>query len=164
MRRKEITIALAMVILTTATTTGFLLENFTGREAIVPANSGGEEATASNLYTYPVGVASGKTFIITVETNWTPKPKVSLPRYDTEKSVELIFLGNSSQTVFYNITIPTDLLWGNISLVWKYYPQSPDRYTLSNNGTHNSLQMTFQYDPYFSGKGYFEIHGTEAAW
>ena len=120
----------------------------------------------TNVYTYPLSVGD-KTFTVTVKTNWNAEqePTVKLLNSsDARYSVELYFLGGSKQTITYTITIPTDLLWGNISLIWKYYLQNPDRYTLSNNGTHNSLQMTFDYDPFFSGRGYFEILGTEGAW
>jgi hypothetical protein len=116
------------------------------------------------LYTYPVSVGE-KTYIITVSTNWTSSPKVDLaPETDPLKYVSIVFSNWSEETVFFNVTIPTDLLWGNISLVWKYYEQSPDRYTLSNNGTHNSVAMSCIIKPYFSGMGYFMIRGTEGAW
>ena len=124
-----------------------------------------EEET--NLFTYPLSVGN-KTFIVTVKTNWDTEraPSVTLLTVSdiNRHSVELYFLGGSKKTITFNITIPTDLLWGDISLVKKYYLQDPDRYTLSNNGTHNSLQMTFDYEPFFSGIGYFEILGTEGAW
>lgn len=124
-----------------------------------------EEET--HLFTYPLSVGD-KTFIATVETNWNTEhaPSVSLLNVSdgTRHAIEIYFSGGSKKTISYNITIPTDLLWGDISLVWKYYLQDPDRYTLSNNGTHNSLQMTFEYEPFFSGVGYFEILGTEGAW
>jgi|WetSurMetagenome_2_1015567.scaffolds.fasta_scaffold18273_5 hypothetical protein len=124
-----------------------------------------EEET--NLFTYPLSTGE-KTFIVTVETNWNAEraPSVTLLNVtdETRHSIELYFLGGSKKTISYNITIPTNLLWGNISLVWKYYLQDPNRYNLSNNGTHNSLQMTFKYEPFFSGMGYFEILGTEGAW
>ena len=121
----------------------------------------------TNLLTYPLSVED-KTFIVTVVTNWNAEraPSVTLLNVSdiNRHSVELYFLGGSKKTISYNITIPTDLLWGDISLVWKYYLQDTDRYTLSNNGTHNSLQMTFEYEPFFSGRGYFEIIGTKGAW
>jgi hypothetical protein len=121
----------------------------------------------TNLFIYPLSVGD-KTFIVTVETNWNqePKPSVSLLNLSdvSRYAIELYFLGGTKKTISYNIAIPTDLLWGNISLIWKYYMQNPERYTLSNNGTYNSLQMTFDYDPFFSGSGYFEILGTEGAW
>ena len=49
---------------------------------------------------------------------------------------------------------------GNISLFWKYYEQNADRYALSNNGTHNSVQMTFYHTATVE---HFEIDGTEGA-
>ena len=120
-----------------------------------------------NLFTYPLLVGD-KTYVVTVETNWAEEraPSVSLLNSSGNRyPLELYFLGGTEEkTISYNITIPTDLLWGNISLVWKYYLQEPNRYALSNNGTHNSLQMTFEYQPFFSGSGYFEILGTEGAW
>ena len=120
-------------------------------------------ASTPNLFTYPLSVGD-KNYVITVETNWNAEtaPTVSLLNYSY--GIELYFRGGTEKTISYNVTIPTDLLWGNISLVWKYYLQDPDRYTLSSNSTHNSLQMTFDYSPVFSGSGYFEIKGTEGAW
>jgi hypothetical protein len=121
----------------------------------------------NNLFTYPLSVGN-KTFIITVKTNWDAERKPSITLLNVtdinRHSIELYFLGGIKKNISYNITIPTDLLWGEISLVWKYYLQDPDSYTLSNNCTHNTLQKTFEYDPFFSGSGYFEILGTEGAW
>jgi hypothetical protein len=111
-----------------------------------------------NLFTYPISVAD-KTYTVTLETNWDKEnpPTVSLINVATGHAVELYYRGGDKKSVTYNITIPTDLIAGNVSVIWKYYLQNPDRYLLSNNGTHNSLQMTFDYDPIFSGMGYFEI-------
>ena len=113
----------------------------------------------SKLHTYPISVGE-KTYIITVRTNWTPEPKVSLPEFDS-KYVSFDFMGPRREKVFFNITVPTDLLWGNISLIWKYYDQNANRYILSNNGTHNSVQMTFTHIALLE---HFEIRGTEGAW
>ncbi len=123
-----------------------------------------EEKT--NLFTYPFSVKD-KTYIVTLETNWNAErvPSVSLINSSSiPHAIELYFLGGTKKTISYNITIPTDLLWGNISLVWKYYLQNPNSYILMNNGTHNSLQKTFEYNPPFSGTGYFEILGTQSVW
>jgi hypothetical protein len=130
------------------------------------AGKTGSQELPSKLYAYPVSVGE-KTYAVTIVTNWDSEPRVSLSNtsLSSEHHVLVDFFGQSSRkTVFYNITIPTDLLRGNISLIWKYYLQSPDRYILSNNSTHNSIQMTFEYPPYFSGMGHFEICGTEGAW
>jgi hypothetical protein len=120
------------------------------------------ERAGSNLYTYPISVGE-KTYTITVVTNWNPMPKVDLSNSTLSdlKYVDVDFIGSARKTVFFKITIPTDLLWGNISLIWKYYEQNPDRYTLSNNGTYNSVQMTFTH---MAMDEHFEIRGTEASW
>jgi hypothetical protein len=117
------------------------------------------EEAAIKLYTYPISIGE-KTYIVTVGTNWTSAPKVCLPEFDSNH-VSLDFIGPQRQTVTFNVTIPTGLIWGNISLIWKYYEQNTDRYTLSNNGTHNSVQMTFLHT---AANEHFEIRGTEGAW
>jgi hypothetical protein len=153
--KKKLIVVAEIFLLVISLAVGILLASLEGNQ---------EE---TSLFTYPLSVED-KTFLVTVETNWNAErpPSVSLLNVSdvTRHAVELYFLGGSKKTISYNITIPTDLLWGNISLVWKYYLQDPTRYTLSNNGTHNSLQMTFDYDPPFSGSGYFEVLGTQGAW
>jgi hypothetical protein len=118
-------------------------------------------------FTYPLLVGD-QTYVVTVETNWTEAraPSVSLLNSsDNRYPLELVFLGGTvGKTVNYKITIPTDLHGGNITLIRKYYIVNPDNYTLSNSGEYNSLQMTFDYQPFFSGSGYFEILGTKGAW
>ena len=148
MKRKALALTLVAVILIIALLAGFLWVDLTGNKEVV-----------SKLYTYPVLVGE-KTYIITVSTNWTSAPKVYLPEIDSQY-VCCDFIGPNRETVGFNITVPTDLIWGNISLVWKYYEQNSDRYTLSNNGTHNSIQMTFNHTATVE---HFEIRGTEGAW
>jgi hypothetical protein len=145
MKRKELALTLVAVILITALLAGFLWVDLAR-----------EKKAASKLYTYPVSLGE-KTYIITVRTNWTSAPKVYLPEQES-KYINCDFIGPNRETVGFNITVPTDLIWGNISLVWKYYEQNADRYTLSNNGTHNSIQMTFYHT---ATNEHFEIHGTE---
>lgn len=110
----------------------------------------------SKLYTYSVSVGE-KTYIITVATNWTSAPKVYLPEI-ASNYVSCDFIGSTRENVGFNMTVPIDLIGGNISLVQKYYEQNADRYILSNNGTHNSLQMTFYHTATVE---HFEIHGTK---
>jgi hypothetical protein len=148
MKRTALAATLAVLILVTAIVAGILLVSLTK-----------DEEAAAKLYTYPVSVGE-KTYIITVRTNWTSEPKVYLPEFDS-KYVSVDFMGSERATVFFNITIPADLIWGEISVIWKYYEQSADRYTISNNGTHYSVQMTFNHTATVE---HFEIHGTEGAW
>ena len=144
MKRKALTLTFVSVILIAGLIAGFLWVDLVAKKE-----------TATKLYTYPVSVGE-KTYIITVKTNWTSAPRVYLPEPES-KYVNCDFIGPNSQTVNFNITIPTDLIGGNISLIWKYYEQNPDRYTLSNNGTHNSIQMSFTHT---ATDEHFEIHGT----
>jgi hypothetical protein len=148
MKRRASAITVVVLVLITAIVAGILWVDL----------SGNEEAE-NKLYTYPVSVGD-KTYSVTVGTNWTSEPKVSLPEFSS-KYVSVDFIGPDRENVFFNVTVPTDLIWGNISLVWKYYEQSIDRYTLSNNGTHNSVQMTFYHTATVE---HFEIRGTEGAW
>ena len=157
--KKTLALTLAVVILATVMMAWIQL-------AVTAEKEEKQKEAGSSVYTYPISPyhGNGKIYIVTVETNWTSQPTVSLPESDTSKYVSVVFAGWSTDTAFFNVTIPADLLWGNISLVRKYYEQSPDLYTLSNNGTHNSIWMTCVFTPYFSGVGYFEVRGTEAAW
>jgi hypothetical protein len=118
-----------------------------------------DEEAVGKLYTFSVSVGE-KTYIITVRTNWTSAPEVYLPEFPS-KYVSVDFRGSLRATVFFNITIPADLIWGEISVIWKYYKQSDDRYTMSNNGTHHSVQMTFYHSAVVE---HFEIRGTEGVW
>ncbi len=148
MKRTALALTLVVLVLITAIVAGILLVDFAGdKEAVI------------KVYTYPVSVGE-KTYIITVRTNWTSSPEVYLPEFSS-KYVSFDFRGPLRATVFFNVTISTDLIWGNISLVWKYYEQNADRYILSNNGTYNSLQMTFNHTATVE---HFEIRGTEGAW
>ena len=93
------------------------------------------------LYTYPLWVED-ETYVVTVRTNWTSAPEVSY--FGLLKSVDLNFRGTRG-TVFCNITIPTDLIWGEISVYLKGYKQSEDQYDISSNSTHHSVQMKFHH-------------------
>jgi hypothetical protein len=148
MKRTAIALTFVVLILITAIVAGILMVDLEG-----------EQETVSKLYTCPVSIGE-KTYIITVLTNWTSAPKVYLPEFDS-KYVSVDFIGPLRATVFFNVTIPADLIWGEISVIAKYYKQSDDRYILSNNGTHNSVQMTFYHVATIE---HFEIRGTEGAW
>ena len=145
MKRKTLILIFAAVILIVASIAGTLWVDL----------SRVEEAP-NKVYSYPVLVGD-KTYTVTVRTNWTDAPKVSLPEYDTGY-FNCDFFGSTRETVGFNITFPAELIGGNISLVWKYYVQAPGRYTLSSNGTHVSIQMTFLH---IAADEHFEIRGTE---
>jgi len=146
MKKIALAVILAVLILVTAIVAGILLVDLAEND----------EAVGYQLYTFPISVGE-KTYIITVRTNWTSAPEVYLPEFDLQY-ISFDFRGLLRATVFFNITIPADLIWGELSLIWKYYEQSSDRYTMSNNGTHHSVQMTFYHTALVE---HFEIHGTE---
>jgi len=145
MKRKKLILISASVILIVALIAGILWIDL----------SMVEEAP-NKLYSYLISVGD-KTYTVTVKTNYTDAPKVSLPESDPGY-FNCDFFGPTRETVGFNITFPAELIGGNISLVWKYYVQDHSRYTLSSNGTHNSIQMTFLH---VATDEHFEIHGTE---
>jgi len=147
MKRKAVIVIFVVVILIVASLAVILWNNL----------SKTEEAT-NKLYSYSISV-DNKIYFVTVETNWTSAPKIDLPEVET-KYFNCDFIGSTRATVGFNITFPKELIGGNISLVWKYYEQNPDRYFLSNNSTHNSIQMTFNH---IATVEHFEIRGTEGA-
>ena len=148
MNKIVLALALVLLILFSIIIAGIFLVDFAG-----------DEAAVGKLYTYPVSVGE-KTYVITVRTNWTSAPEVYLPEFSSNY-VSVDFRGPERVTFFFNVTIPADLIWGEISVIGKYYKLSDDRYTLSYNGTHYSVQMTFNHVALVE---HFEIRGTEGAW
>jgi hypothetical protein len=145
-------------LLTLTITITVLVLIFALLAGILWVNQTRNQEAANKLYSFNVFVGE-KNYIVTVKTNWTNAPKVYLPQQDPS-FISCDFIGSTRETVGFNITIPTDLIGGNISLVWKYYEQNPESFTLSNNGTHNSIQMTFTHT---ATDEHFEIHGTKEA-
>lgn len=124
--------ALALIVISliiVLVVAGIMLVDWKGTE---------EEA---KLYDYPLEVEN-ETYLVTVRTNWTSPPEVSY--FGLLKSVDVNFRGTRG-TVLTNITIPAELIWGELSVYLKDYKQSEDRYTLSSNTTHYSVQMKFQH-------------------
>jgi hypothetical protein len=101
MKRTALVLTLVLLILITAIVAGILLVNLAK-----------DEEAVGKLYTYPVSVGE-KTYLITVRTNWTSAPEVYLPEFNS-KYVSVDFRGPDRATVFFNITIPADLIWGEI--------------------------------------------------
>jgi hypothetical protein len=146
MKSKKVVITIAAVIIIASIAAGLLWYEIAG----------------SKLYTYQISAAE-KTYSITVSTNWNSAPKVYLSNSSLTdlKYISVDFLGSCRKTVTFRITFPSDLLQGNITLVWKYYEQNPNRYTVSNDGTNISVEMTFTH---IAVDEHFEIHGTKGAW
>jgi len=94
---------------------------------------------------------------VTVRSNSTAAPTVSYSGIDVLKIVTISFMGNP-ETAFCNVTIPNDLIWGEISLVFKYYEMDEAYYTRTSNSTHTSFY--FEYYQIALIK-HFELRGTE---
>jgi hypothetical protein len=107
-----------------------------------------------SVYSVPVSVGN-KTFVITVFSNYSSAPEVS---YSAESKSVLVDFKGGKENSFCNITIPTDLVWGELSVIDKYYQMSQDQYIQSSNGTYNSVYFTFDHDAYVK---HFEVRGTE---
>lgn len=144
MKRALLALTLVAIILVTIVT-GILLVDWKGAEE-------------GKLYTYPLSVGE-ETYIVTVRSNYSSAPEVSYSSYPLLSNyfVSVDFRGDPENS-FCNVTIPTDLIWGEISVIDKYYIMSVDRYTVSNNGTHNSVYFPFNHPALVK---HFEIRGTE---
>ena len=116
---------------------------------------GGNEGPAGKLYTFPLSVEE-QTYIITVRSNYSSAPEVYLPEVP-DNYVEIDFKGDP-ENAFCNITIPTNLIWGELSVIDKYYKMDEANYIQSSNSTHSSIYFTFNYNALVK---HFEIRGTE---
>ena len=143
MKKTALAIILAVLILVTAIVARILLVDLAG-----------DEEAVGKLYTFPISVGE-KTYLISVRSNYSVS---EVSYFGLLKSVSVDFRGSLRATVFFNITIPADLIWGELSVYWDSSKQSDDRYTMSNNGTHHSVQMPFYHTATVEQ---ISIHGTE---
>ena len=90
--------------------------------------------------------------------NYSSAPEVYLPEIPANM-VEFDFRG-SPENAFCNITIPTDLIWGELTVIDKYYEMDETRYIQTSNSTHNSIYYTFDN---IALTKHFEVRGTEGA-
>jgi hypothetical protein len=79
-----------------------------------------------------------------------------LLKFDS-KFVSVVW-GSLRATVFFNTTVPADLIGVEISVIWKYFKQSDNSYPSCSNGTHYTVRMKFHHT---AAVEHFEIHGTE---
>jgi hypothetical protein len=77
---------------------------------ILLVNLADHEEAVGKLYTYPVSVGE-KTYTLSVSSNYSSAPEVYLSELANTISVD--FRGSQKATVFCNITIPADLIWGD---------------------------------------------------
>ena len=124
---------------------------------IIFIHLGGNEDSTGKLYSFPLLVGE-KTYIVTVMSNYSSAPEVYLPEIP-ENMVEFDFRG-PPENAFCNITIPTDLIWGELTVIDKYYEMDKTRYIQTSNSTHNSIYFTFDN---IALTKHFEVRGTEGA-
>ncbi len=123
--------------------------------ALNPLENGVVEGT---LYTYPLSVGE-KTYIVTIGSNYSSAPTVNLPQVPAN-IVEFDFRGPPEDT-FCNITIPNDLIWGELTVIDKYYIMDKANYIQTSNSTDTSIYFTFNHITHIALDKHFEIRGTE---
>lgn len=106
------------------------------------------------LFTFLVSVGE-KTYEVSAKSNSSVSEFTFV---EDLKEVRFVVDGESGTTGFCNITIPADLIWGELSVYKDEYLITKDvDYTQSNNGTHHILQITYDHSTHV-----IEIRGTEA--
>ena len=103
---------------------------------------------------FPISVGQNS-YMISVRSNYSSVPEVSY--WGLGKSVSVDFRGDR-ENAFCNITIPSDLIWGELSVYDKVYKMSEADYVISSNSTHNAIYFLFNHTALVK---HFEIRGTE---
>ena len=124
----------------------------------VTLNPTDDEGSTDKLYTFPLSVGE-KTYIITIGSNYSSAPTVHLPQVP-DNLVEFAFLGPPEDS-FCNITIPNDLIWGELTVIDKYYVMDKANYIQTSNSTDTSIYFTFSHSTHIALDKHFEIRGTE---
>jgi len=113
-----------------------------------------DEVEEGKLYVFPLLVGE-KTFTVTVFSNYSSAPEVDY--FGLLKSVSFYFRGEQ-RNGFYNITIPNNLIWGELSVYNHGSLMHEDAYILFSNSTHNSVFFVFDLPAYTKD---FDIVGEE---
>jgi hypothetical protein len=124
---------------------------------IILIHLGENETSASKLYTFSLSVGN-KTYIVTIMSNYSSAPEVYLPEIPANM-VEFDFRG-PPENAFCNITIPADLIWGELTVIDKYYKMDESRYVITSNSSSNFIYFTFDH---IALTKHFEVRGTEGA-
>ena len=131
----------------------------------VTLNPPENKVAEAKLYTYPLTVGE-KTYIVTIRSNYSFTPIVDLPQVPENYTdlnynfVEFDFRGPPEDS-FCNITIPNDLIWGELTVIDKYYVMDKANYIQTNNSTHTSIYFTFNSITHIALDKHFEVRGTE---
>jgi hypothetical protein len=154
MKKRVIAIALVFLVLFSIIACGILWIHL-----------GGNESSAGKLYIYPLSVRE-KTYIVTIRSNYSSTPTVNLPQVPDNYTdlnynfVEFDFRGPPEDS-FCNITIPNDLIWGELTVIDKYYVMDKANYIQTSNSTNTSIYFTFDHVTHTALDKHFEIRGTE---
>jgi hypothetical protein len=131
----------------------------------VTLNPPENKVAEAKLYTYPLSVGE-KTYIVTIVSNYSSTPTVNLPQVPDNYTdvnynlVEFDFRGPPEDS-FCNITIPNDLIWGELTVIDKYYVMDKANYVQTSNSTNTSIYFTFSHLTHIALDKHFEIRGTE---
>jgi hypothetical protein len=124
----------------------------------VTLNPSENKVAEAKLYTYPLLVGE-KTYVVTIGSNYSSAPTVNLPQVPAN-IIEFAFIGPPEDT-FCNITIPNDLIWGELTVIDKYYVMDKANYIQTSNSTDTSIYFTFSHSTHIALDKHFEIRGTE---
>jgi hypothetical protein len=113
-----------------------------------------EEVEEDKLYTFLLLVGEN-TYTVSVLSNYSSTPEVSY--FGLLRSVSVYFRGEQ-ESAYCNITIPKDLIWGDISVNQHGFELNTDSYIHSSNSTHISVYFVFDLPAYTKD---FVIMGTE---
>lgn len=113
-----------------------------------------EEPEEGILYTFPLLVGEN-TYMVTVLSNYSSGPDVSY--FGLLRSVSVYFRGEP-ENAFCNVTIPKDLIWGDILVNQHGFELNKDSFILTSNSTHNSVYFVFDLPAYTKD---FVIMGSE---
>jgi len=131
----------------------------------VTLNPPENKVAEAKLYTYPLSVGE-KTYIVTIVSNYSSTPTVNLPQVPDNYTdvnynlVEFDFRGPPEDS-FCNITIPNDLIWGELTVIDKYYVMDKANYVQRSNSTNTAIYFTFSHITHIALDKHFEIRGTE---
>jgi hypothetical protein len=120
----------------------------------ISLNPTDDEGLEGKLYAFPL-LVEGQTYVVSIRSNYSSTPEVSY--FGLLKSVYFEFRGDP-ENAFCNITIPTNLIWGQLSVYSKGYKMSEEYYIQSGNSTHNSIYFTFDNIALVKT---FDVKGTE---
>lgn len=140
--------SILIVLLTVLVIASFIIAG------IILVNLGEDGVSAGELYTFPLSVGE-RTYVVSVRSNYSSAPEVSYSGLLEMVSVD--FRGEQ-ENAFCNITIPINLIWGELSVYAQGYKMSEANYIQSSNSTHNSIFFTFNHPAIVKT---FYVKGTE---